>query len=86
MATWNGIRDNVSHDNPRCSDGSSIPKRQTQAGSGGKPLCPNCAKLNGADRFNAAKGAGVIIGLPSERVKSIQRNLAHPARGRGRRG
>lgn len=34
------------HDNTRCGPGSEIPVKDRIAGTGGKPHCTECARLN----------------------------------------
>jgi hypothetical protein len=34
------------HNNSKCGLGSEIPARNRQSGTGNKPLCKECAKLN----------------------------------------
>jgi hypothetical protein len=77
---WNGMRESVCHDNPRCADGALIVRGERRVGTGGKPLCPNCAKLDRANRFNAAMGPGIGIAKPSRRVRAMKENLAQPDR------
>lgn len=34
------------HDNSRCGPGSEIPQHERKPGTGGKPHCSECARLN----------------------------------------
>jgi hypothetical protein len=34
------------HNNWLCSSGGEVPARHIMQGTGGKPLCENCARLN----------------------------------------
>jgi len=34
------------HDNSRCGPGSEIPEKDRKAGTGGKPHCSECERLN----------------------------------------
>jgi hypothetical protein len=36
----------VYHNNPRCTIGNNIEKRNRQSGTGGKRLCAECSRLN----------------------------------------
>ena len=44
--TWNSVKEQVHHNNTQCGPGSQIPAANKQDGTGGKPLCQDCAKLN----------------------------------------
>lgn len=44
---WNSIKQNVHHDNTSCTTGNNIEPENKQRGTGGKPLCAECAKLDG---------------------------------------
>jgi hypothetical protein len=44
---WHWERDKEKyHNNTRCGPGGQIPPQHRLAGTGGKPLCKDCAKLN----------------------------------------
>ncbi len=45
-APWNSTKENRYHNNTKCGPGSEIPPANRQSGTGGKPLCDDCAKLN----------------------------------------
>jgi len=46
VAPCHSIKQNVHHDNDKCTERNNIEKENWRAGTGGKPLCQNCAKLN----------------------------------------
>lgn len=46
MPAWNSKKENHYHNNSKCGPGSEIPPHNHEAGTGGKPLCKDCAKLN----------------------------------------
>ena len=46
VAPWHSVKENHHHDNTRCGPGSEIPGHNRVAGSGGKPLCRDCAQLD----------------------------------------
>lgn len=43
---WNSVKEPVHHNNTKCGPGSQIPPTNKQTGTGNKPLCQDCAKLN----------------------------------------
>jgi hypothetical protein len=43
---WHSIKEPHHHENTRCGPGSEIPAHNRVSGTGGKPLCKNCARLN----------------------------------------
>jgi hypothetical protein len=43
---WYSEKENHHHDNTKCGPGSEIPAHNRKAGTGGKPLCKDCAKLD----------------------------------------
>jgi hypothetical protein len=43
---WHSIAQSVHHNNTSCDIGSAIELESRKAGTGGKPLCAECAKLN----------------------------------------
>lgn len=47
---WHSYREYVHHDNTRCGPGSEIPAHNRVQGTGGKPLCQDCAKLDAAGK------------------------------------
>lgn len=38
------------HNNTRCGPGSEIPEHKRESGTGNKPLCKDCAKLNSENK------------------------------------
>lgn len=46
VAPFHSIKENHHHDNNRCGPGSEIPAHNRESGTGGKPLCKDCAKLD----------------------------------------
>lgn len=47
---WHSIMQNRCHNNTACTEGNNIEQRYLQQGTGGKPLCAHCAKLNAEGR------------------------------------
>ena len=45
---WHSADSDVYHNNPNCQTGNSIAPENVQQGTGGKPLCGECEKLNSA--------------------------------------
>jgi hypothetical protein len=45
---WHSILQRVCHNNTRCTEGNNIERRNLRSGTGGKPLCLHCARLNAA--------------------------------------
>lgn len=43
---WHSIKENHHHDNTRCGPGSEIPAHNRVSGTGSKPKCKDCAKLD----------------------------------------
>ena len=43
---WHSSEDPVYHNNTNCDAGISIVDDDLMEGTGGKPLCPECADLN----------------------------------------
>jgi hypothetical protein len=43
---WHSSKENHHHNNTRCGPGSEIPPHNRLPGTGNKPLCRDCAKLN----------------------------------------
>jgi len=46
VAAFNSKYENHYHDNDKCGPGAEIPKYDRQPGTGGKPKCKDCAKLD----------------------------------------
>lgn len=49
-APWHSIKQTVHHNNTECNTGNNIERENLRQGSGGKPLCQECAKLNSQGR------------------------------------
>lgn len=45
-AAFHSIKQNVYHDNTKCTEGNNIEKENLRSGTGGKPKCAHCARLN----------------------------------------
>ena len=45
---WHSANSDVYHNNPNCQTGNSIKAENLLQGTGGKPLCGECEKLNSA--------------------------------------
>lgn len=43
---WHSIKSDVHHDNTNCNTGDNIESENRREGTGGKPLCSECAELN----------------------------------------
>jgi len=43
---WHSVKEPHHHNNTRCGPGSEIPQHNRLPGTGNKPLCRDCAKLN----------------------------------------
>jgi hypothetical protein len=46
VAPFHSEKQHVHHNNSKCTEGNNIEKANVKAGTGGKPLCSHCAKLN----------------------------------------
>ena len=46
VAAFHSKKENHHHDNNKCGPGSEIPAHNKESGTGGKPLCKDCKKLN----------------------------------------
>jgi hypothetical protein len=55
---WHSANSDVYHNNPNCRTGNSIAPENLQQGTGGKPLCEECERLN-----NAGGTVGNLTGL-----------------------
>jgi hypothetical protein len=47
---WHSIKQTVHHDNTECNTGNNIERENRREGTGGKPLCKECADLNARGR------------------------------------
>jgi hypothetical protein len=43
---WHSIKQTVHHDNTNCNTGNNIEKENLRDGTGGKPLCDECKRLD----------------------------------------
>jgi hypothetical protein len=43
---FHSVKENHHHDNNRCGPGSEIPPHNKVPGTGNKPLCKDCARLD----------------------------------------
>jgi hypothetical protein len=44
--SWHSANSEVYHNNPNCQTGNSIAPENIEQGTGGKPLCKECERLN----------------------------------------
>ena len=47
---WHSIKQPVHHNNTECNTGNNIEEENRREGTGGKPLCEECADLNAEGR------------------------------------
>jgi hypothetical protein len=45
-APWHKTLEPVHHNNSKCKAGQDARGKYERSGTGGKPLCPECARLN----------------------------------------
>jgi hypothetical protein len=45
-SAWHSPRAEVHHDNKSCATSRRIKSRDLRTGTGGRPLCPNCKRLD----------------------------------------
>lgn len=45
-SAWHSPLQGVHHNNTKCTEGNNIESRNRKEGTGGKPLCSHCSKLN----------------------------------------
>lgn len=45
---WHSANSDVYHNNPNCQTGNNIAAENVRQGTGGKPLCEECERLNSA--------------------------------------
>lgn len=43
---FHSVKQNVHHNNDRCTEGNNIERENLRQGTGGKPICHHCASLN----------------------------------------
>ena len=46
VSPWHSIKQSVHHNNTNCNTGNNIEKENKREGTGGKPLCQECTRLN----------------------------------------
>jgi hypothetical protein len=46
VSAWHSIKQSVHHNNTKCTEGNNIEPQYKREGTGGKPLCSHCARLN----------------------------------------
>jgi hypothetical protein len=46
VPSFHSVKEPHHHNNSRCGPGSEIPAHNRMPGTGGKPLCRDCQKLN----------------------------------------
>ena len=46
VLAWYSVKQQVHHNNDKCTEGNNIERVNRQSGTGGKPLCSHCADLN----------------------------------------
>jgi hypothetical protein len=54
---WHSIKQTVHHDNTSCNTGTNIETENLRSGTGGKPLCAECARLDAASGRATTLGA-----------------------------
>jgi hypothetical protein len=45
-SAWHSVNQSTYHNNPQCSTGSNIDPEHLRRGTGGRPLCQECDRLN----------------------------------------
>lgn len=45
VAAWHSIKQMMHHNNTNCNTGNNIETENRRSGTGGKPLCKECAQL-----------------------------------------
>jgi hypothetical protein len=43
---WHSIKQTVHHDNTKCTEGNNIEAENRRVGTGSKPLCDHCRRLD----------------------------------------
>jgi hypothetical protein len=46
VSPWHSVKENVHHDNNQCTEGNNIENVNRREGTGGKPLCAHCSRLD----------------------------------------
>src|ERR1051326_1734694 len=49
-APWHSVLQHVHHDNTSCTEGNNIERENLRQGTGGKPLCDHCQRLDNTGR------------------------------------
>jgi hypothetical protein len=47
---WHSVKQPVHHNNTECNTGNNIERENLREGTGGKPLCQECARCNAEGR------------------------------------
>jgi hypothetical protein len=47
---WHSVKQTVHHNNTNCNTGNNIERENRREGTGGKPLCKECADNNARGR------------------------------------
>ena len=55
---WHSVNSEVYHNNPNCQTGNSMDPENVRQGTGNKPLCAECERLN-----NSGGPVGNLTGL-----------------------
>lgn len=45
VSPWHSVKQPVHHNNTNCNTGNNVEKENRREGTGGKPLCAECARL-----------------------------------------
>ena len=45
-SAFHSIKSGVHHNNTKCTEGNNIERENLKSGTGGKPLCTHCQRLN----------------------------------------
>lgn len=67
---WHSVNSEVYHNNPNCQTGNSMDSENVQQGTGNKPLCRECERLNRSDG-----SVGEITDRDELRVQRIEEEL-----------
>ena len=43
---WHSVKQSVYHDNTKCTEGNNIEPENKRSGTGGKPKCQHCVRLD----------------------------------------
>ena len=46
VQAWHSIKQQKHHDNTKCTEGNNIERENIRQGTGGKPLCDHCYRLD----------------------------------------